>query len=513
MNTFTEHNLIAAAIDNAQPVMDEWPDPAPLIAQVEQLPYPVDALPTAVRLAVEEVAGFVKAPVPMIAMSALAALSMAVQAHFDVQRAERLTGPCSLFLLAIADSGERKSTCDGFFTKAIRDYEAAAQKEAEPQIQAFKSEVAIWEAQRAGLKEKIKALAKAGKSSAKQERELRELDKTEPHEPKVSRLIYMDATPEALLYGLAKRWPSGGVISSEAGSVFGSHGMGKESLMRNLATLNQLWDATALQVERRTSDSFIVRGARFSMALQVQEATLRTFFDGSKGLARGTGFLARFLVAWPASTQGQRTFTDAPAHWPALAAFNCRLSAILARAAPINDEGALEPALLQMSPAAKEIWIAFHDQIEAQLAGGGELFDVRDVASKIADNAARLAAQFHVFEGTIGPISIDAIESGARIAAWHLNESRRFFGELALPAEIANSARLDAWLLDRCRRQYTDKVTIRCIQQFGPRDLREKITLTPAVAGLEELGRLRTISDGRKKLIQINPALLPGAKK
>ena len=35
--------------------------------------------------------------------------------------------------------------------------------------------------------------------------------------------------------------PSGGVISSEAGSVFGSHGMGKESVMRNLAALNQLW--------------------------------------------------------------------------------------------------------------------------------------------------------------------------------------------------------------------------------------------------------------------------------
>ena len=51
---------------------------------------------------------------------------------------------------------------------------------------------------------------------------------------------------------------------------------------------------------------------------------------------------------------------------------------------------------------------------------------------------ARLAALFHVFEGSIGPIGLDAMESGARIAAWHLNEARRYLGELAMPAELAN---------------------------------------------------------------------------
>jgi hypothetical protein len=36
--------------------------------------------------------------------------------HYDVMRAEKLTGPTGLYLLTIADSGERKSTCDGYFT-------------------------------------------------------------------------------------------------------------------------------------------------------------------------------------------------------------------------------------------------------------------------------------------------------------------------------------------------------------------------------------------------------------
>ena len=64
-----------------------WPDPQPLAAKMEPEPYPLDALPLPIRAAVEEVAGFVKAPVPMVASSALAALSLAIQAHADAKRA------------------------------------------------------------------------------------------------------------------------------------------------------------------------------------------------------------------------------------------------------------------------------------------------------------------------------------------------------------------------------------------------------------------------------------------
>ncbi len=488
----------------------EWAELQPLIAQIDRQEYPLDALPDSVRCAVQEVAGFVKAPIPLIATSALAALSLAIQAHTDVERAVKLSGPCGLFLLAIADSGERKSTCDGYFTKAIRDYEAQQQEAAKPLIAAYKSEHDAWEAQRSGLKEKIKELSKKGQPSIAQVRELHELDKGEPAPPRIPQLIYGDATPEALTHSLAKEWPSGGVISSEAGSVFGSHGMGGDSVMRNLATLNQLWDGATLKTKRRSSESFNVKGARLTMALQVQEATIRAFFDSTKGLARGTGFLARFLVSWPESTQGFRPFTEAPANWPALAAFNSRLTLILNRPAPIDDDGALTPAMLTLAPDAKAAWVAFHNAIESELSTGKELFDVRDVASKTADNAARLAALFHTFTGSVGAIDVDAMESAARIAAWHLTEARRFLGELAMPAELANPARLESWMLDYCQRENTDKVPTREIQRCGPNGLRDKLILADAIKELAELGRARLVHDGKKRSVQINPALLIG---
>lgn len=493
---------------NNSPSPDQWSEPLPIESQIEPADYPLDALPEIIRLAVDEVLGFVKAPAPLVISAALSALSMAIQAHADVERAVKLSGPSSLFLLTIAESGERKSTCDSFFTSAIRDYQAEQAEAAKPDIKRHESELTAWEAKTGGVKDSIRQAAKIGESTTDKEAELLQLQIDKPQRPRVPRIIYGDATPEALKYSLAKEWPSGAVVASEAGVVFGSHGMGKDSAMRNLATLNQLWDGTDMPTERRSSESYTVKGARLTMSLMVQEATLRAFFKQDGGLARGTGFLARFLIAWPDSTQGYRPFTDAPENWPHLAAFNRRIAEILRQPPPIQSDGSLTPVMLPLSPEAKAAWIDFHDAIESELATGGELFDIRDVASKTADNAARLACLFQVFTHGGGAITLKAIESSSMITAWHLNEARRFFGGLALPQDIADAARLDSWLVNHCRRERTDLVTTRTIQQFGPHGIRAKTAIDEAVKELEGLDRIRLVKDGKRRAIQVNPRLL-----
>ena len=483
-----------------------WPDPHPLAAKNEPEPYPLDALPDTIRAAAEEVAGFVKAPAALVASSALAALSLACQAHIDAKRAEKLHGPVGLFLLTIADSGERKSTCDGFFTSAIRQYQEEQAEAMKPAIKESQAAIAAWEAERDGILSAIKGAGKSGKATDKLKADLAELQRDKPEPPRVPRLILGDETPENLAWSLAKQWPSAGVLSSEAGVVFGSHGMGKDSAMRNLALLNVLWDGGAHSIGRRTSESFTVRGARLTMGLMIQETTLREYFSKSGGLARGTGFLARFLVAWPESTQGQRPFTDPPANWPHLAAFHRRIAAILSQPAPIDEDGALTPAMLSLAPDAKAAWVEYHDAIESGLASGGELYDVRDVASKSADNAARLAALFQQFEhGMGGAIGLDSFERASRITAWHLSEARRFFGELALPAELADAARLDSWLIEYCQRERTHMVGKNHVRQHGP--LRDCARLDTAIRELAELDRLRLEKDGKRLTIHLNPAL------
>ncbi|MET0051576.1 MAG: DUF3987 domain-containing protein, partial [Candidatus Thiodiazotropha sp.] len=148
--------------------------------------------------------------------------------------------------------------------------------------------------------------------------------------------------------------------------------------------------------------------------------------------------------------------------------------------------------------------------IEGELRSGGELYDVRDVASKTADNAARIATLFQIFvHGSGGAVGLVAFEGASRIAAWHLHEARRFYGELALPEEQANAARLDRWLLDYCQRKKTNIIPRREVQRnVTPVHLRHKTALDSALDVLEEADRLQRVQDGRRKEIHINPALL-----
>lgn len=90
----------------------EWPEPAPLGEPLEATPYPDDALPGILGDAVRQAQTFVQAPMALVACSALSTLSVAVQGLVNVWRDHHLAGPVSLYLLALADSGERKTTCD-----------------------------------------------------------------------------------------------------------------------------------------------------------------------------------------------------------------------------------------------------------------------------------------------------------------------------------------------------------------------------------------------------------------
>ena len=451
---------------NGQGGGDDWNMPLPLGIPVASELYPSDALPDVVRGAVEEVQAFTQAPLALVACSALGALSLTGQAYVDVKRAEGLTGPTSLFLLTIADSGERKSTCDKFFTEPIHDYERQQSEAAQPACADYRAALAAWESSQTGIKDDIRQRAKKGHTVETQHQELRRLEGDKPVPPRVPRLLRLDETPENLAWVLAREWPAAGVMSAEAGIVFGAHAMGKDSIMRNLALLNILWDGGTLAIGRRTTESFTVQGARFTVALQVQEATLRSFVERSGGLARGTGFLARFLLAWPESTQGQRLFVEAPTAWPGLSAFRQRVAGLLEKTAPIDAHGALSPVVLPLDPEAKQAWVRFHDEVERQLCTGGELSEVRDVASKAADNAARLAALFHAVE--LGPgdaVGPKTLENAARIVAWHVNEARRVFGGLALPPELTDAARLDRWLVHYCRARNVQVVPRREVQR------------------------------------------------
>ena len=504
---------LAAALDEPSQPANDWPAPLPIIRHEAPDPYPVGALPETIGNAVQEVVEFVQCPVAVAAGSALAVVSTVAQGFTNVQRAEGLDGPTSISSITVADSGERKSTVDNLLAAPLRQWEQEQEVAIKPVVDRYKADLAAWEAERDGLLLAIKDAKKRGKDTGDLKRQLRDLETTRPNRPKEPRLLFEDATAEALVNRLAHGWPVGGLLSNEGGAVLGGHSMRKETIMANLSLLNVLWDGGTRRQDRKTeaAGSYTVRCVRLTIGLAIQEETVRTFLDGTGALARGIGFLARFLFAWPESTQGTRLFREPPSSWPRLTRFHDRVRDLLAQPLPMTDDDILDPQLLKLSPEAKTAWIDFHDQVEVELRPGRDLAEARDVASKAADNVVRLAALFHLFEGDTGHhIGVEHINRASTIVTWHLHEARRFLGEIALTKEVRDAERLDTWLLEQCRAKDTNRVLRSTILTHGPGSTRNKRSLDAALAELREAGRIREIKEGRQHIVEVNPTLLAG---
>ena len=143
--------------DDTADEYDEWPDYVPLVREEEEpKPFPVVALGTMMEGAVIEFKGYGKQPLSMIAGSALATASLACQGLSDVGRDSQNIGPISLSLLTIAESGERKSSLDKAFSKALRDWEREKADEMKADIKKSIADHSEWEAKRNGLLAAIK---------------------------------------------------------------------------------------------------------------------------------------------------------------------------------------------------------------------------------------------------------------------------------------------------------------------------------------------------------------------
>ena len=75
-------------------------------------------------------------------------------------------------------------------------------------LASYRAAFAAWEARRAGLLDAIKQATKKGNDGGVHAAALRKLEGEAPHAPRVPRLIYGDAAPEALIWGLANGLPA-----------------------------------------------------------------------------------------------------------------------------------------------------------------------------------------------------------------------------------------------------------------------------------------------------------------
>ncbi|MDO8415735.1 MAG: DUF3987 domain-containing protein [Agitococcus sp.] len=490
---------------------DTWPPPEPIAGQNEQSDYPLEYLPAPLQALTQEIIDYLQCPVPLVVNAILATLSLSAQGLVDVARDKETVSPVSLYLMVIAESGERKSTADKAVTQHLSELDKQRFLDDAELQKAYKTELDIWTAERDGLLQALRYATKNGEPTVNTKEELKQLDQQEPERPRGKTMLYEDTTPEGLIKAMLDGCPSAGIFSNEAGLVFGSHGMNSESLKRNLAALNKFWEGGEVRSTRAdTKNNKLLSGRRLTLCLATQESTVKDFFENSRGLARGTGFGARFLIAWPTSTQGNRPYKEPPQQWPHKERFIKRTTELLTIPLTIHEEtGALQPHTLHFSAKAKAAWTDFYNATEYELRTGGELEEIKDVTSKAADNVARIAALFHVFEhGITGNISEAHIVNAGHVMTWHLMESRRFFGEIALSKELNHVVLFDNWLKKYCFANDVTRISTMQARQLCPNALRDKAVFDAVMGQLADLHRLKATSEGKKKWIEINPRLL-----
>ena len=479
-----------------------WKEPIPLSKQGGfSRKYPVDALPNEVRNAVTAYHKYGQQPVALLASSALANISLACQGIANIARDKILISPTSLYFMTVAKSGERKTAADNAFGQAIREWEKQQIEDIRPDYRIKVVEHKAWQMEKKGLLNLIKRFAFLGEGHTF-DQQLKDLEMNEPEIPLLPKLHYADVTAEGLAHALGTEWPSAALWSDEAAVVLGSQGM-QASTTRFVALLNALWDGKAFTAHRKSVNNTIVTDRRLTLSLMMQPILLDKLLLHQNGINRQSGFLARVLMSYPQSTMGTR-FYKPPEQFDLsyFKLYNQRIKECLDQTLPVTHQGFNELPSITFSPQGKRTWVKLFNKIETELLNPIYWKDMEDLASKAAENVARLSALLHLYQGKSGDITSESIEAAYEIIEWHLFEAKNIFNQQDLTQAELDAKKLLEWMTNNAIKE----TNIGDLRRTSP--IRDTKRRDDAVALLRSHHYLHTSSHNKKTVaVYLNPSL------
>lgn len=445
--------------------------------------YPVNSLYTPVRDAIWEVQNQVQAPDALVAVSALTAMAVACQGNVDVSLPTGLVRPTSLYITSIGQSGERKTSIDGLFSAPIYAHDQKCALANADTMAHYEATLRMWKAEDAALKRKLGKAVNDGADLEQYRSELMSHARLQPSKPAAKRIVHQNITERPLLEALRGDGKSIAILSDEGEIVL------KGGAMNKMGVLNKAWDgATSLTLDR-VDDHVQATNPRVTVSLMVQEEVFQDFLTKRGRIARGSGHLARHLVAYPASTVGFRRMTLKDHAWVSLPAFHERVTELLEMADQRQASG--EPrTLLEFCDEAKQVWIDDQNRVEACMRPG-ECFDgIKDAASKSMEIAGRLAAIFHYFNGSEGLISKETMGRALEVVGWHIGEFNRILGDANRFTQVQQDANyLNQHLLNRYWQHGCQKISWNHVRTRNG-SVRDQHRFEAAMHELQRLGSL-----------------------
>lgn len=329
----------------------------------------------------------------MALSSYLTAASTALQGVADIRWHDGRLSPLSLFTLLLAGSGERKTTA---FVKAnavvlAKNKELAARNELR-KIQ-YDKEIRIWSKKFKGIENKIVREAVQGKETEKYEIMLKKLDAEKLKRPLIVDFIYKDSTSEALMQGLSDKSKYVSLISSEGAGILNG------GAFKNYASINDAWSGDDLKVDRKSTSSSYVKGARLTIGVMVQTEIMNEFNKKNSCEFRASGLWARFLVFLPESRIGKRNHVGFSKNYYSRI-FDKKCNRYIDEQIDIL-EGRSERKTMSLSKEASFEFLNMCQYFESQTLPGGQYVLFKDLASKLPENIIRLSAILSAFDNGV----------------------------------------------------------------------------------------------------------------
>jgi len=463
-------------------------------------------MPQVVRDCALEIYGVMQAPLPLICSSLLGAMATVIQRHVDIRWFYEIESPTSLMILIQAESGERKSAVDKLTMKAIVEFNEKQRIVYQEALTKYKSYHSKWKRDLQAKLINYRLIAKDGESTESIDAEIAKLEENEPTKPKQIKLLAKDSTPEAIVKRLSDNGGCVGIVTAEGGLSLDGR------TMSNPYLINSAWSGETIDFDRKTSESYYIDNPRLTMSTMIQPDVLEKIIRKHGNQLRANGFLGRNLHCNPTSTQGTRFIANPVCTWQHLPKLEARLTEILEMPL-VNDDGTpKDRTLLKLSPDAEQVLLYFYNRVEYELGSGRILSDVKDAASKITENAARIAALFHFIEGLDGDIDALTMTNATHIAEYYLIEFKIIFGvDNQMPLVVQDAMALEKWICDIYRNH--PKMTAFAkndILQVGPNHLRhDKVRRDAAIDYLCANQRIQIAERNKKKWVLPNPVYFP----
>ena len=211
--------------------------------------------------------------------------------------------------------------------------------------------------------------------------------------------------------------------------------------------------------------------------------------------------MARVLMTRPKSTQGYRTIENIE-NMPKkeFDKFHAHIAKLIYET---NEQINSPKLIMTFSTEAKQYWMEFSESVEKDIGDGAYLEEVKDCASKMPNNVARIAAILQYYLTGSEVITAENMRTATTLGNFYLEEFKEVFGVKTIAEEERYYGDI---LLNYLKKNVDTSVEYSktYILQNGPRALRKRRELDMALYNLVESDFIRYFSNAKPAYFVVN---------